>query len=157
MKGFFGVFATTMTRAEDERFSEKSFAILSNEYMILSLRMGYHFSTIEAMVTEEENKNYIRMEFKDGGATIERRIRRIRLLTEVLKKVGFENYSKGDFLDSRMSYQDARSTTEALTLLGRLTVLTKQLDMALSNDAIAKWYTGDFIKKLGLPADDDLP
>jgi len=155
MKGFLGVFATTMTRAEDERFSEKSFAILSNEYMILSLRMGYHFSTIEAMVTDEENKNYIRMEFKDGGATIERRIRRIRLLTGVLKKVGFENYSKGDFLDSRMSYQDAHSTTEALTLLGRLTVLTKQLDMALSNDAIAKWYTGDFIKKLGLPADDE--
>ncbi|UCE66478.1 MAG: hypothetical protein JSU85_00255 [Candidatus Zixiibacteriota bacterium] len=156
MKGIFGVFATTMTRTEDDRFSEKSFAILSDEYMILSLRMGYHFSTIEAMVTEQENKNYIRMEFKDGGATIERRIRRIRLLTDILAKAGFENYSKGDFLDSRLSYQDAESTKEALFLLGRLTVLTKQLDMALSNDAIAKWYTNDFLKKLDMPVDGDL-
>ena len=155
MKGFFGVLATTMTRSEDERFSEKSFAILSNEYMILSLRMGYHFSTIEAMVTNEENKNYIRMEFKDGGANIERRIRRIRLLTDILTKAGFENYSKGDFLDSRLSYQDAQSTRDALYLLGRLTVLTKQLDMALSNDAITKWYTNDFLKKLGMPTGGD--
>jgi pyruvate,water dikinase len=155
MKGIFGVFATTMTRTEDDRFSEKSFAILSEEYMILSLRMGYHFSTIEAMVTEQENKNYIRMEFKDGGATIERRIRRIKLLTDILSKAGFENYSKGDFLDSRLSYQDAESTKDALFLLGRLTVLTKQLDMALSNDAIAKWYTNDFLKKLGMPVDGD--
>ena len=150
-----GARQTTMTRTEDDRFSEKSFAILSDEYMILSLRMGYHFSTIEAMVTEQENKNYIRLEFKDGGATIERRIRRIRLLTEILAKAGFENYSKGDFLDSRLSYQDAESTKNALFLLGRLTVLTKQLDMALSNDAIAKWYTNDFLKKLGMPVEGD--
>jgi pyruvate,water dikinase len=157
MKGLFGVFATTMTRSEDERFSEKSFAILSKEYMILSLRMGYHFSTIEAMVTDEENKNYIRMEFKDGGATVERRVRRVKLLTDILTRVGFENYSKGDFLDSRMSYQDAPSIKEALYLLGRLTVITKQLDMALSNDAIAKWYTNDFLKKLGLTTDGGKP
>jgi pyruvate,water dikinase len=156
MKGLFGVFATTMTRSEDERFSEKSFAILSKEYMILSLRMGYHFSTIEAMVTDEENKNYIRMEFKDGGATVERRVRRVKLLTDILTRVGFENYSKGDFLDSRMSYQDAPSIKEALYLLGRLTVITKQLDMALSNDAIAKWYTGDFLKKLGMAEGGDV-
>jgi pyruvate,water dikinase len=120
--------------------------------MILSLRMGYHFSTIEAMVTPEENKNYIRMEFKDGGATIERRIRRIKLLTDILSLAGFENFSKGDFLDARMSYQDAESTVRALYLLGRLTVMTKQLDMALSNDAIARWYTNDILKKLGMPA-----
>jgi pyruvate,water dikinase len=152
MKGLFGVFTTNLTRGEEERFSEKSFAILSKEYMILSLRMGYHFSTIEAMVTPEENKNYIRMEFKDGGATIERRIRRIKLLTDILSLAGFENFSKGDFLDARMSYQDAESTVRALYLLGRLTVMTKQLDMALSNDAIARWYTNDILKKLGMPA-----
>ena len=68
-----------------------------------------------------------------------------------LSKAGFENFSKADFLDARLSYQDADSTTESLHLLGRLTVMTKQLDMALSNDSIAKWYTNDFMKKLGIP------
>jgi hypothetical protein len=39
---------------------------------------------------------------------------------------------------------------DKLRMLGRITMMTKQLDMALSNDAIAKWYTEDFAKKLGL-------
>jgi hypothetical protein len=28
--------------------------------------------------------------------------------------------------------------------------MTKQLDIALSNDAVAQWYANDFMKKLGL-------
>jgi len=155
MKGFLGVLATSMTRSEEGRFAENSFAILSKEYMVLSLRMGYHFSTIETMVSDEINKNYIRLEFKDGGATIERRIRRIKLLVNVLSKMGFESYSKGDFLDAKLSYTDADKIEKALTLLGKLTVMTKQLDMALSNDKIAQWYTNDFIKRLGLEANED--
>ena len=39
---------------------------------------------------------------------------------------------------------------EKLELLGRITLMTKQLDMALSNDAIADWYLNDFMKRLGL-------
>jgi hypothetical protein len=39
-------------------------------------------------------------------------------------------------------------------MLGRITMMTKQLDMALSNDAIAKWYTQDFAKKLGMEGDE---
>jgi len=35
-------------------------------------------------------------------------------------------------------------------VLGRLTILTKQLDMALQNDDLADWYTRYFKKKLGL-------
>ena len=39
---------------------------------------------------------------------------------------------------------------DRLRLLGRLTMLTKQLDMALSDDGVAEWYTEDFARKLGL-------
>ena len=35
-------------------------------------------------------------------------------------------------------------------MLGRVTMMTKQLDMALSNDSITRWYTKDFKKKLGI-------
>jgi pyruvate,water dikinase len=150
VKGILGVLATTMTRGGDDEFAENSFAILGKEYMILSLRMGYHFSTIEAMVTPDVSKNYIRLQFKEGGATIERRKRRIRLIVDILSRVGFENYTKGDFLDARLSYDSAESINRKLYLLGRITVLTKQLDMALSNDSIADWYTQDILKKLGL-------
>ena len=123
--------------------------------MVLSLRMGYHFSTIEAMVSDEVNKNYVRLEFKDGGATLERRIRRIHLLIDVLSKIGFECNNKSDFLDAKLAYTDAQTIKTILHLLGKLTVMTKQLDMALSNDNIAKWYTNDFCKRLGLKVTED--
>jgi pyruvate,water dikinase len=150
LKGFMSVMATDMSTGSRAEFSESSFAIVSREYMILSLRMGYHFMTIEAMCTDEVSKNYIRMQFKGGGASLDRRVLRVKLLMDILSKAAFEHSSKGDFIDTMISYQGPKAIVEKLHLLGRITMLTKQLDMALSNEAIAQWYTQDFMKKLGL-------
>ena len=64
--------------------------------------------------------------------------------------MGFENASRGDFLDASLAYQDAETLLRNLRLVGRINILTKQLDMALSTDEITEWYTEDFMKKLGL-------
>lgn len=141
---------TGLTLKTKNDYSEYSFAVLGSEYMMLSLRMGYHFMTVEAMQTDETGNNYINMQYKDGGATLDRRLRRIELLKNILAQMGFSQQKKGDFLNAGISYQDKEVIDEKLFLLGRLTMKTKQLDMALSNDEIAKWYTQDFIKKLGL-------
>ena len=125
-------------------------AIRNREYMNLNLHMGYHFSTIEALCTAEPNKNYIRYQYKDGGATFDRRVRRVNLIAAILAKVGFDSTVKGDFLDSAVAYLDSPGIARRLVLLGRLTILTKQLDMVLSNDAISDWYTEDYLRKLGL-------
>jgi pyruvate,water dikinase len=150
IKGFMGVLATSMAGSGGQEFSETSFAVLGKEYMMLSIRMGYHFSTIESFCSAEPSKNFIRIQYKDGGASIDRRIRRIRLIEEILIKMGFEKFSKGDFLDARITYRSKDDIASRLVLLGRLSIKTKQLDMALSNDAVARWYTEDFINALGL-------
>ncbi len=139
-------------RSEHERhiYSESSFAVLSREYMILSLAMGYHFTSIEAMCTDSPGKNYISMQYKEGGASLDRRIRRIKLLAKILSRLGFAQHRTGDFLHSILSYQEREAIQEKLATLGRLTLMTKQLDMALSSDAVTEWYTQDFMKKLGL-------
>jgi pyruvate,water dikinase len=147
--GLMSVLSTHLT-ADKEEFLECSFAILSKEYMILSLHLGYHFTTVEALCTPEPNKNYIRLQHKGGGASLDRRVRRVRLIQDLLSQVGFEHAGKGDFLDSSVSYLDPSVILQTLHLLGRVTMITKQLDIALSNDAIARWYTEDFTKKLGL-------
>lgn len=148
-KGFFGVMTTAVTQGARDDFSETSFAILGKEYMIVSLRMGYHFTTVEALCTADLRNNYIRMQYKEGGASVERRTRRIRLIMDILSCVGFEHQSKGDFLDTSLAYLDTTTLTRRLFELGRITMMTKQLDMALANDSIAQWYTSDFIQKLG--------
>jgi pyruvate,water dikinase len=131
-------------------FSEDSYAVLGQEYMVVSLRMGYHFTTIEALCSAEPSKNFIIMQYKLGGASLDRRMRRLRLITEILSTLGFRNLSEGDALDSRVTYLEQDSALGRLRLLGRLMILTKQLDMALSNDSITDWYTKDIMRKLGL-------
>jgi pyruvate,water dikinase len=133
-------------------FSEDSYAVLGHEYMVVSLRMGYHFTTVEALSSPEPSKNFIYMQYKLGGASLDRRMRRLRLITQILGTLGFRNLSEGDSLDSRVTYLSQEAVLERLKLLGRLMIMTKQLDMALRNDAITEWYTKDFMRQLGLGA-----
>jgi pyruvate,water dikinase len=154
-KDFMALVASSAAASRQLEYSETSFAVLSREYMIVGLHMGYHFTSIEAMCTEDMNKNFIRMHYKEGGASYDRRIRRTRLIANLFTRMGFENFSKGDFLDSRISHQESAILLEKLDQVGRLMIMTKQLDMVLSNDAIAQWYMEEFMKKLGLGDEKD--
>jgi pyruvate,water dikinase len=150
LSGFLSVVTTQMGTASREEFAEASFAVLSREYMLLSLHLGYHFTTLESLCTPEPCKNYVRLQFRGGGASSDRRVRRIDLIVDLLSRAGFEHASRGDFLDSSLTYAEEATVADRLRLLGRLTMLTKQLDMALSNDSITRWYLEDFARKLGL-------
>jgi pyruvate,water dikinase len=145
----------THNESDRSNFSESSFAIISKEYMLLSLRMGYHFTTVEAVCTADPNKNYVRMQHKEGGAALDRRVRRVNLITEVLTRMGFRHNGQGDYLDSTIAYLEFNAACRKLGLLGRLSMLTKQLDMALTNDNVARWYTDDILDKLGFAPTDE--
>lgn len=157
LKGFMTVMANNALQGASREFSENSYGILSSEYMLLSLRMGYHFSTIEALCTETENKNYIRVQYKAGGAPSDRRSRRIKVLAALLTRMDFETSCQGDFLEALIAYRSSSTLLRRLHQLGRISMMTKQLDMALMNDAIAQWYTDDFMKKLNLTEDEKDP
>lgn len=150
-----GMTTSDMTEEKRKTFAEDSFAIVSGDYLLLSLRMGYHVSTIEAYCSHAVSKNFIRVQLKQGGAKRDRRIRRIQLITDILTVLGFDHMGSGDFLDSMIAYQDYDAIIEKLKLLGRLAILTKQLDMALSSDAVTDWYTTDMLRILGLAEDRD--
>ena len=109
------------------------------------------------MCTSVSSNNYIRIQCKGGGASVDRRARRVLIFEGLLKSMGFEYTHKGDFIDARIDYQEPTAIVENLRQLGRITVMTKQLDMALSNDNITQWYLGDFKKKLGLTEDSESP
>ena len=157
VKGFMTVMANNMLQGAKPEFSENSYAVLSKQYMLLSLRMGYHFTTIEALCTETESKNYIRVQYKAGGAPLDRRLRRIKVITALLTQMGFENSSKGDFLEAMITYGTAPVLLTRLRQLGRISMMTKQLDMALSDDSIAQWYVRDLKKRLNLTNDGEAP
>ncbi len=147
-KGFFGMMAHTATIPEQElrKTGEESFSFISREYINFSLRLGYHFSAVEAYAGENMNDNYIRFFFKGGGAVTDRRLRRVRLITEILKKLDFRVKFVEDVIDASITKYKSSAIEEKLEILGKLTVYTKQLDMVMYNDAVTDWYIEEFVK-----------
>ncbi|MEW6185315.1 MAG: PEP/pyruvate-binding domain-containing protein [Thermodesulfobacteriota bacterium] len=149
MKGFASVVAHTAAEpgGESRIYSEKSFALLAADYMNFSIRLGYHLSTIEVMGGAEEGENFINFIFKGGGATIDRRDRRARVVSTVLERLGFQVNQKMDLVDARLFNHPRAEMEKILLALGKLTVYTKQLDMVMFNDAIVDWSIEEFIKE----------
>jgi pyruvate,water dikinase len=147
LKGFASVVAQTATDGSEVIYSDKSFALLSEDYMNFNIRLGYHLSTIEVFGGCSENENIIKFIFKGGGATVERRDRRTRVITRVLEKLGFQVTRKLDFLDAVLSGYPRELMEKVLFVMGKLTLYTKQLDMVMFNDAIVEWSTEEFFKE----------
>ena len=124
----------------------KSFALISREYMNFNIRLGYHLSTVEAYAGDNIDHNYIRFHFKGGGASIERRIRRTRLIKEILEKLNFEVDRIGDMLNAKITRYESPAIEEKLNILGRLTIYTKQLDMIMFSDAFVDCYLQEFMR-----------
>jgi pyruvate,water dikinase len=149
VKGFLGMIAHSASVPEEQlqEMGEKSFAVVSRNYMNFSIRLGYHFSMVEAYVGENLNDNYIKFFFKGGGAAYDRRLRRVRLITEILKEMGFRISIKEDVMDAILTKYKASTIEEKLEVMGKLTAYTKQLDMVMYNDAVTDMYIDQFIKE----------
>ncbi len=148
-KGFMSMVAHTATIPEGElyKIGDKSFSFISGEYMNSSIRLGYHLSTLEAYAGESINDNYIRFFFKGGGAGRDRRFRRVRLITEILKRLDFNVKIVEDIIDATITKFKKSAIEKRLEVLGKLTAYTKQLDMVMYNDAITDFYIEEFVKE----------
>lgn len=149
IKGFLGMLAHTASVPEEQlqEVGKSSFALVSKNYMNFSIRLGYHLSMIESYAGNNINDNYIRFFFKGGGASRDRRLRRVRLISEILKNMGFRLNIKEDVIDAVLTKYKQKAIEEKLEILGKLTAYTKQLDMVMYNDAITNMYIEEFIKK----------
>ncbi len=148
VKGFLGMIANTASIPECElrETADRSYAIISKNYMNFSIRLGYHFSSVEAYAGENSNCNYIKFHFKGGGATTDRRLRRIRLITEILQKINFTVNVKEDVMAAVLPKFELSDMVKRLEVMGKLTAYTKQLDMAMYNDAVTDLFIEDFIR-----------
>jgi len=122
-----------------------SFVIVSDTYLNFSIKAGYHFSTIDALGDRNHHNNYINFRFAGGGASDERRGRRLRFLTEILKNLGFMVSARGDLLTARMEKLKPEDMCIRLADLGRLTMCSRQLDMLMDSDQSPLYFSRAFL------------
>jgi pyruvate, water dikinase len=125
---------TSRLTSVSPEMSGNNLAIISQDYINLSLRLGYHFSVIDAHLSNDRHRNYIYFRFIGGLADQTRRARRALFISDVLGAMDFKVFWKGDLVVGRMKFEDKEVLRSALFVLGALTTYSRQRDTSLYSD-----------------------
>jgi len=142
------VMATSLTSPTGavRALGERSYLLVADEYMNLNSRLAYHFTLVDACVSDIPGNNYIAFRFAGGGAARERRNLRAWFIEACLAHYGFLIDRRGDLVNAWFKKAPAERTEANLDILGRLMACTSQLDMYMTSDAAMKWYVQQFLK-----------
>ncbi len=146
--GATGLFTAMMRTPalENINYDTKSFAVVTREYMNLSLSMGYHYVALDSYLSDDPYLNHITISFKGGAADARKRGLRILLISKILKKAGFKVNIKDDFLKARIKAEDADIIEHNLFITGKMFGMTRLLDMSLEDENSVEFYIKKFYK-----------
>ncbi len=124
---------------------DRSYLLVADEYMNLNSRLAYHFSLVDACLSDNPSNNYISFRFTGGGSTRQRRSLRACFLEACLSHYDFIVDRRGDLVNAWCKRAPADETELNLDILGRLMACSSQLDMYMSSHDAMKWYTEQFL------------
>ncbi|MBU0664149.1 MAG: hypothetical protein KJ990_06340 [Proteobacteria bacterium] len=140
MKVDFGSFMSSLTRTPPTGNSSpedvgRNLAVISAEYTNINFRLGYHYTVIDAYLSDNILDNHIYFRFSGGVTDTTRRSRRTSLLNKILSHYDFLCEQHGDIIVARLKRMNKESMLKRLFLLGLLIGFTRQLDVKMVSDA----------------------
>ena len=147
LDGLASVMATSLTASASpmRALGEKSYLLVADEYMNLNSRLAYHFTLVDACISDVPGNNYISFRFAGGGAARRRRNLRACFIESCLAHYGFQVDRRGDLVNAWYKKAPAAQTEANLDILGRLMACSCQLDMYMTSNAVVGWYVQQFL------------
>ena len=144
-----GSFMSSMTRTfstelASPRYIGENLAVISKNYANVSLRLGYHFTMVDAYISENTYDNYAYFRFFGGVTDETRRARRAELLGEVLEHFDFRIEIHGDLVVARIKKFPLPIIQKRLYIIGVLIGFSRQLDVCMANSHSVSEYFEKF-------------
>ncbi len=139
---------TALNTGRRSRFADHNYFMISKNFCNLSSRLGYHFTTMEALVTDRNEENYVKFQFKGGAADLDRKARRADFIGRLLEDHGFKTEVFQDNLEARTEGHEPEFMKKRIEIIGYLCLHTRQIDMIMSNETMVKYYRAKFDKEI---------
>ncbi|MBM9616669.1 hypothetical protein JWJ90_20595 [Desulfobulbus rhabdoformis] len=132
MSSFTRTFSASLARPEE---IGRNLVVVLAHYMNINMRLGYHFTIIDAYISETINDNYIYFRFLGGVTAFIRRSRRAAFIARVLQYYDFRVEVHGDLVVGRLKKLSSERMVARMRMLGGLIGYTRQLDARMHADS----------------------
>jgi pyruvate,water dikinase len=135
----------TATTGAMRALGDRSYLLVADEYINLNTRLAYHFTLVDACLSQITSHNYISFRFAGGGATPYRRNLRACFIEACLAHYGFLVDRRNDLVNAWFKKGPADETEIRLNIIGRLMACASQLDMYMTSNAVMQRYVQQFL------------
>jgi len=148
---FRGLFSIMMRHAvnspeTESTFRDPCYAIISDNYLNYTARVGYHFSVVDTYCGNTPNKNYISLTFRGGAADYTRRGRRARAIAGILREYDLSVEVSHDLVNARLGKATREETVGHLEMIGSLFQFFRQMDVAMTDEDSVQLLKDAFLR-----------
>jgi pyruvate,water dikinase len=131
----------------------RSYAFVSVNYLNFFSQLGFHFSRLDAFVSENINQNYINFNFRGGATSDLRKSRRAIAISRILEYYGFNTLVRVDDVSAKSNHIKPDVALDIIKTLGRLMGFIRNADALMLSDhhidlLVKSFLSGDSIPKL---------